>query len=385
MDNKKLLTILKREEGTKLDYKLKLELGTDSGKKELAKDICAIANSKGGRGYIIVGIADKSKEIVGLKKEDIFREEQVQQIITWRCEPPIPIEVEFIDIDEKTIGVITIFDGKQKPYQIRETGAFPIRRGSTTDTMRRQELLNIFENNLEINLEICPIIKSTVDLLNMELVSKYFRKKGIYINNENRKFLLEAAGITYIEPVSGKETCTYGGLIVFSEKNSIYISNNMIKIINKIRNDIPEIIVVQGALISMIKKCCNEIDKIIPSEYPKEAIFEAVKNAVLYREYSETNKIIEISITEKNIIIVSPGELIRNGIKRKSESYIRRNMWIYEKILTLDDEELFFNNGKGFSRMKKMCKKLGTVRFFSSKEENYFKVVLPGIKNLTSN
>ena len=44
MDIKKLRSILKREEGTKLDFKLKLELWNETGKKELAKDVCAIAN-----------------------------------------------------------------------------------------------------------------------------------------------------------------------------------------------------------------------------------------------------------------------------------------------------------------------------------------------------
>ena len=72
MDNKKLLSLIKREEGPKLDYKVRLELWTESGKKELAKDISAIANSKGGRGYLIVGIEDKSKEVIGVKEEEIL-------------------------------------------------------------------------------------------------------------------------------------------------------------------------------------------------------------------------------------------------------------------------------------------------------------------------
>ena len=52
MDNKKLLSLIKKDEGTKLDFKLKLDLTTENGKKELTKDVCAIANSSGGRGYI---------------------------------------------------------------------------------------------------------------------------------------------------------------------------------------------------------------------------------------------------------------------------------------------------------------------------------------------
>ena len=166
MDRKKLLSLIKRDEGLKLDFKLKLDLSNESGKKELAKDICAIANSSGQRGYIVVGIQDKTKNIIGIKKDDMFKEEQIQQIITSRCEPPIPLRVDFIDINKKTIGVISIYDGGQKPYQVRENGAFYIRRGSTTDVMRKQELVALLEENLSLTIETCPLIRTSIDILN---------------------------------------------------------------------------------------------------------------------------------------------------------------------------------------------------------------------------
>lgn len=56
MDNKKLLFLIKKDEGIKLDFKLKLDLIIENGKKELIKDVCVIVNLSGGCGYIIVGI-----------------------------------------------------------------------------------------------------------------------------------------------------------------------------------------------------------------------------------------------------------------------------------------------------------------------------------------
>ena len=50
MDRKKFYSLIKREEDQKLDFKLKLDLLTEAGKKEFAKDVCAIANSNGERG-----------------------------------------------------------------------------------------------------------------------------------------------------------------------------------------------------------------------------------------------------------------------------------------------------------------------------------------------
>jgi predicted HTH transcriptional regulator len=379
MDSKKLLSLIKREEGTKLDFKLRLELFYETGKKELTKDICAIANSSGGRGYIIVGVEDKTKNIIGLQEDDMFQEEQIQQIVTTRCEPPIPIEVDFVEIKNKKIGVISIYDGDQKPYQVRDNGAFYIRRGSTTDVMRKQELIALFEENLSLTIETCPLIKSSIDMLNMELINRYFEKKGIQINEENKGFLLLSAGIAFENKEGAPLKCTYGGLLVFSDKNSIYIPNNMIKIINKLNDINGELHIVQGNLLDMIDKAEEKVREVLPLSYPIQAIIEAIKNAVLYREYFDLNKIIEVIIDKNKIIISSPGEFIDENIKGQRTSYNKRNIWLYEKLISIDEKRRFLNSGRGFAIIKNSFKGKGKVKFINSRTEHSFKVILPGI------
>ena len=174
MNKKKLLSLIKQREGTKLDFKLQIDISSESGKKELAKDVCAIANSRGGRGYLIIGIEDRTKRIIGINKLKSLDEEKIQQVVSSRCEPPIPITVEIVNIEGKDIGIITIFDGGQKPYQIKETGAFHIRRGSITDIMRKSELVAAFEENQLMTVETCQMINSSAEFLNMDLVARYF-------------------------------------------------------------------------------------------------------------------------------------------------------------------------------------------------------------------
>ena len=215
MDLKKISILLKRDEGTKLDFKQKMDILIESGKKELAKDICAIANSRGGRGYIIIGVEDKTKRIVGINASE-FKEEQFQQIISSRCEPPIPISIEYVVYQSKNLAIITIYDGGQKPYQIRENGAFYIRRGSTTDTMRKDELISCLQENLSLNIETMPIISSDINSLNFDIINKYFLNKGILVNDNNRLEFMDNAGITFIERDYNKRVVTLGGLLVFS-------------------------------------------------------------------------------------------------------------------------------------------------------------------------
>lgn len=379
MDSKRLLSLIKKEEGVKLDFKLKLSLQSEGNKKELAKDVCAIANSRGGRGYIIIGLEDKSKEIIGVNESEIIKEEQVQQIVSSRCEPPIPISVDTCKIQGKRICVITIYSGDQKPYQIRESGAFYIRRGSTTDTMRKQELIEAFEENLDFFMETSTVMKSDISFLDEDLLKQYFKNKGIELNEENKEFLLESSRIAYRERESGKMNCTLGGLLIFSNYNSLWIPQNMIKIINRINKNKDEVIVIQGSILEMVDKSERVIYDLMPNDYPSSAIIEGVKNAVLYRKYSSVNRVIEISIGYKSVSIDSQGALIEKSNLGKEISHSKRNIWIYEKLITLDNNKRFLNNGRGFSRMKKAFYGVEKVKLINSIKDDYFKVILPGV------
>jgi predicted HTH transcriptional regulator len=378
MDTKKIMSIIKRQEGLKLDFKQKLSLDFESGKKELAKDVCAIANSKGGRGYIVVGIEDKTKELIGLDESEVFTEEQVQQIVSSRCEPPIPISVDEYNVKNKRICIITIYDGEQKPYQLKDNGAFYIRRGSTTDNMRKQELVEAFEENLDFYIETSHVMRSDISLINMDIVKKYFNNKGIVIDSSNEKFLMKSAGIVYADKDTGEYKCTLGGLLVFSDNNSLCIPQNMIRITNNLGKVKERVNIVQGNLLSIIDKSEDILRKILPKNYPIGAIVESINNAVLYREYSSIDRVIEVVISRNSIIINSPGQMIQNNSTGKRINYNRRNMWLYEKLVTLDENKRFLNNEDGFGRIKRPFKK--NVTFINSRAEDCFKVILSGTK-----
>jgi len=138
MDIYKLKSLLQLSEGPKLDFKEKLNLETDGEKKEFVKDVLAIANSKGGRGYIIFGVEDKTKKVVGIDID--ISEEKIQQIISSRSDPPVPIKFETINFSGRNIGILTIYKSMLRPHQMIQNGVFYIRRGSTTDIAKREEI-----------------------------------------------------------------------------------------------------------------------------------------------------------------------------------------------------------------------------------------------------
>lgn len=380
MYKKKLDLLLKKNEGRKLDFKQELDLCAESSRKELAKDVCAIANSRGGRGYLIIGVEDKTKKIIGVNKGELI-EEKVQQIVSSRCDPPIPVSLEYIKIERKYVCVITVYNGFQKPYQLRENGVFYIRRGSTTDVMRKQEIVSQLQNNLNFNAEMCPIVRSSLEHLNLELIDKYLKKQGFDVNNKNRKSLMENVGIIIKDMHSNKYMATMGGLLVFSDVNSIYIPHNMIRIVIKLKGKENKVIFVKGTLLQMLDDCEKLLVDILPEKYPIEAVYEGIINAVMYRDYTIFDREIDVLINDKRIIVESPGVLTKVPFMN-SRSYLRRNLWIYDKLLLLDDKKRFSNSFSGFTRMKKAFKNIGKVSFINSMLNNCFKVIYPGIDRI---
>lgn len=219
MDGQKLRQLLAMEEGPKLDFKAELHLSTESEKKELVKDVIAIANSRGGRGYILFGVEDKSRRLLGLE-EPLLQEERIQQIIYNRSNPPVPVQVELESLDGFPLLVLTVFKSQHRPHQMLQTGAFYLRRGSTTDFARRDELAGMLQENGLLTFETVPVMGAEPDDLQADLLAAYV---GAMPENARRpsETLLEALGFL-AERGNGHLVPTVGGLLLFGRNPEVF-------------------------------------------------------------------------------------------------------------------------------------------------------------------
>ena len=67
----------------------------------------ALVNGTGGK--IIFGIADKTREVIGLDKEDVFRKmDAIANAVSDSCEPAIIPDITLQTVDGKTIIVVEV-------------------------------------------------------------------------------------------------------------------------------------------------------------------------------------------------------------------------------------------------------------------------------------
>lgn len=377
MDKHKFYSLLKQEEGPKLDFKEKIEITTESGKKELSKDVIAIANSQGGRGYLLIGIQDKTKKILGIESKE-YSEETIQQIISLRCDPPLTIRVEYIDIKEKIICIITIFRSFQKPHQMRQTGAFYIRRGSTTDFARRDEIASMLQYNGIINNELIPLFNMSLDVYDKELILKYLKRINLEDQIENYP-LLNNLGVIHYDKDSDTFVPTLGGILIFSKNPQLYFPYASVRLINRLKS-VNETLQFKGNIFSMLEDIVKYLDT-LEFEYPMDILEEAIINAIIHRDYFDNSRDILINIGSSRVVVSNPGSVFgKDNINQliRENNPRRRNGWLYNVVLIMDDKKRFSKVGTGLIYIKS---KLGkdTVKYINIRKKNLFKVILPGV------
>ncbi|MEJ8552919.1 RNA-binding domain-containing protein [Tepidibacter sp. Z1-5] len=379
MDKNEISNLLKKPEGAKLDYKLKINLNTQAEKKELAKDILAIANTYGGRGYIIFGIEDKTKNVIGIQK-DSYAEEKIQQILSNRIDPPVSIKMEYEEYEGKILGILVIFKSNQKPHQLRQNGSFYIRRGSTTDIARRHEVASMFEESGIINTEMMPVVESDISEIDEKIVRAYCKK--ININEDISIELLENLGIC-IKMEDGNYVTTLGGLLVFGNHPQKHITSSSIRVIDNLDKEATTKIF-HGNIIYMLNEVEYYLGNVLKNyNYPIEGLYECIRNSLVHRDYYDLTREIVIYLGKDKVEVNNPGVLIRGDsintiVKENNPS--RRNDWIYQRLLILDDKMRFLGSGMGFNRIKNSFEKKGSVKFINVTKRNLFRAILPGVR-----
>ncbi|MDF2877318.1 MAG: transcriptional regulator [Clostridia bacterium] len=370
MNSNKLKYLLKNDEGFKLDFKLKLSLELESDKKEFVKDVIALANTPGGRGYIVFGIQDKTRKIVGIEDIPDHIEEKIQQTIVNRSVPPVPVMFELQKIKDKTIGILTVFKSMQVPHQMLQTGAFYVRRGSTTDKATRYEIANMLQQFGMLSFENVPCRNATLEELDFELIEKQIGHLEIY--KQQDKLILATVGIIATDLEKGSYYPTYGGLLLFGKNPQNFIPQARLEIKYS-----SECILIGGNISQMLKKFEKVARDLLPETYPIEGLLEVVTNAIVHRNYWNNTQYIYVNIKEEVIQVSNPATYDYSEIR---EERIRANPWLYSRLfITHEQKGGDFHFGIGLEKTKKLFKDKGPVQIETNLLEGLFQVSLPGI------
>lgn len=287
-----------------------------SDNEDIAKSIVCFANTDGGQ--VIVGVSDNG-DTIGVENIDEFLR-RIDDVAYNRCEPPVTIIQETLPSENKTVLIINVPKGDQRPYRTA-SGLYYIRSTNRCRQASREELLRLFQATESIYYDEVEIPRASLKDMDTDYAKKFLEKYfGIEVEKE---YLISY--LINIKAFSKNEKPTLAGILFFGDNPQFYIptSNIIAAYIDgndisippsdkkEIDGKVPQILDDCIRFLKVYVKEKHIIKGLEPEKYPEIEDFvlrEALVNAVAHRDYTISAPV-RIFIFNDRIEFHTPGKL----------------------------------------------------------------------------
>ena len=312
-------------EGKNIEFKQELP----SKHEKFLKDIIAFANTSGGK--TIIGIVDETKEVVGIGDQSPFKlSDSISTMISDACTPLIENDIYPQTVEGKTVLVVEVFPGKQRPYYLAKKGKEDtsyirvngISRPTDPITLRELELegANVSYDSMQDigveydegkTLELCKTVKE-IALSNCETEDEKSAIKDMTVGKLADMGVLCRKGNAFA-PTHAFSLLTENKSRFAKIQCATFKGNVRDVFIDKKEFDGPIYEQLTDAYQFVLRhiNIGARVDGLYRKdiyELPIKSIRELIANAVIHRSYLAESKI-QISIFDNRIEVVSPGML----------------------------------------------------------------------------
>lgn len=139
-------SIVQAGEGYNAEFKIRIPTKL----KEISEEICAFANSAGG--VLFIGVSDDNT--IHGTSIDNRKHSAIQNSIN-EINPILTTDIYNVDVDGKTVWVIEVNSGIQKPYTL--SGAIYVRQGPNTQKLTTvEQMRDFFQQSDRIYFDEAP-------------------------------------------------------------------------------------------------------------------------------------------------------------------------------------------------------------------------------------
>lgn len=183
----------------------------ETKKSEFIKDIISFANATSREDkYIIFGVSDGTREIVGITENDIPDISEINQLIRTYCDPFVEIEIEQFDIETKRVGAIIIKSSNmQKPYVVAKEYSFRdkvclhagdiyIRKSANNFRALRSDIEEIYKTRLFVDV-LSLNKRIEIGIVDISRVKQVYARIPIsFVNNTDNSFVFGKATVKWM-------------------------------------------------------------------------------------------------------------------------------------------------------------------------------------------
>lgn len=378
-------TLLKGESKT-LEFKAALSSKSES----YLKTVVAFANTDGGR--LIFGIDDKSRQVVGVEKDDVFKiMDAIANAVSDSCAPKIVPDISFETIEDKTVVLVDIAAGFNRPYMLKSGGldkGVYVRVGATSRPADAEQIREMMldGSNQSWDEQICrsyALTDRAVKKLCSD-INRYRTEKDGQNAPKTTKETLIGWGVlkqdkTEVLPTNAFALLTdnpFGQAkiqcaVFKGESKSVFLDRKEYEgFLCRLLEDAYQYVLRNIRMGAVIEGLIRQ-DKF---ELPPAAIREMICNAICHRSYMDEG-MIQVSVFDDRLEVSSPGALCRgltlkDALKGRSKP---RNKVIAEVFSRMGIIEKW---GTGLQRIVDLAKQEGLKEPVFENNDSFFRVIL---------
>lgn len=337
----------------------------ESWRDEYLKWICGFANAQGGKMFI--GVDDKGN-IKGLSDYKKLMDEIPNKAVSHLG---LVIDINLHEQAGKHyIEIIT----EPSSVPISYHGSYHYRSGSTKQELKGTALHQFLLKKMGVSWEQKPIPGASLNDIDEEVVKSFLQKalarqriSGSATETDTLTILKN------LELINEKGEFLLAALLLFGKTPKKYAPAAYFKIgrFGKSHSDLRFQDIIEGSLLEMADKVMeildrlylirpisyNRLQRIEGLEYPEQALREAVLNAIIHKDYSDTT--IFLRVYDDSLVIWNPGKLPESmtieQLKGKHESK-PRNRLIADVFFMAGYIEAW---GRGINIIMEGCKNYG--------------------------
>lgn len=349
-------------------------------KDEYLKWICGFANAQGGT--IFIG-KDDNGNVVGVNNAKKLLEDLPNKITTVLG---IVAEVNLHETEQGDYIEIVV---EPQPNPVSCRGEYHYRSGSTKQELKGAALDKFLLGKQGKHWDGVPVPHVTVTDLKQETFD-FFRKKGVKSNRLSEDVLTDSNELLLNNlKLTDGDYLKRAAVLLFHPDPEKFVTNAYVKIgFFESDSDLRFQDEVHGNLFEQVEKTMellftkyikamisyDDIYRIETFEYPKEAIREALLNAIAHKDYTGATPI-QISVYKDKIMIWNYGELPENwtiDTLQKKHSSIPHNPDISNAFFRIGYIEAW---GRGIRKMNEQCAAAGLPQPLYYYESSGFWVV----------
>ncbi len=297
-----ILEAIAMGEGYHTEFKRSIE-------KSIIEEVCAFANSDGGK--ILLGVDDYA-HIVGIDTSNKTRS-HIQDILS-ALQPKLSIKVEVVE----NIILIEVPRGNDKPYGSPK--GFFIRIGANTQKLERNEIIEFFQKEGKIRFDELINEKAIFEEDFDQKAYEHFIQLAKITPTLSQKKVLQN-----LDCISEDGKLTNLGVLFFAKDIDFLLNHATVVCVlfrSESRVDIIDKKDLQGNIIENIENAISFVKRNTRLEYeikttrrreipqfPEIAIREAIINAVCHRDYFDKRVNVVIEIFPSKVVILNPGGL----------------------------------------------------------------------------